>query len=57
MYTYDVADTGNRSQRKPYTVNSHYLKFQGLSETLRDIRTSTYLSCGSEENNKSNNHI
>ena len=30
---------------------------KGLSETLRDIRTPTYQSCGSEENNKSNNHI
>ena len=30
---------------------------KGLSETLRDIRTSTYQSCRSEENNKSNNHI
>ena len=30
---------------------------KGLSETLRDIRTLTYQSCGSEENNKSNNHI
>ena len=30
---------------------------KGLSETLRDIRTSKYQSCGSEETNKSNNHI
>ena len=30
---------------------------KGLSETLWDIRTSTYQSCGSEDNNKSNNHI
>ena len=30
---------------------------KGLSETLRDIRTSTYQCCGSEEKNKSNNHI
>ena len=29
---------------------------KGLSETLRDIRTSTYQNCASEENNKSNNH-
>ena len=28
-----------------------------LPETLRDIRTSTYQSCRSEENNKSNDHI
>ena len=33
------------------------LNSKGLSETLQDIRTSTYQSCGSEENNKSNNHI
>ena len=31
--------------------------FKGLSETLRDIRTSKCQSCRSEENNKSNNHI
>ena len=30
---------------------------KGLSETLRDIRTSKYQSCRSEENNKSNNNI
>ena len=30
---------------------------KGLSETLRDIRTSIYQSCTSEENNKSNNYI
>ena len=30
---------------------------KGFSETLRDIHTSRYQSCGSEENNKSNNHI
>ena len=28
-----------------------------LSETLRDIRTSTYQICGTEENSKANNHI
>ena len=28
-----------------------------LTETLRDIRTSTYQSWESEENNKLNNHI
>ena len=28
-----------------------------LYETLRDIRTSTYQICGTEENNKSNNHF
>ena len=28
-----------------------------LTETLRDIRTSTYQSCECEENNKLNNHI
>ena len=30
---------------------------KGLSETLRDIRTSKYQSCRSVENNKLNNHI
>ena len=30
---------------------------EGLTETLRDIRTSTYQSCESEENNELNNHI
>ena len=30
---------------------------KGLYETLRDIRTSTYQICGTEENNKSNNHF
>ena len=30
---------------------------KGLSETLRDIRTSTYQSLESEENNKSKNLI
>ena len=30
---------------------------KGLTEILRDIRTSTYQSLESEENNKLNNHI
>ena len=30
---------------------------KGLTETLRDIRPSTYQSWESEENNKLNNHI
>ena len=30
---------------------------KGLTETLRDIRTSTYQGWESEENNKLNNHI
>ena len=30
---------------------------KGLTETLRDIRTSTYQSWESEENNKLNNYI
>ena len=30
---------------------------KGLSGVLRDIRTSKYQSCRSEEYNKSNNHI
>ena len=41
----------------PSTVDSRYLEFQGLTETLRDIRTSTYQSWESEENSKLNNHI
>ena len=32
-------------------------KSKGLYETLRDIRTSTYQICGTEENNESNNHL
>ena len=32
-------------------------KSKGLSETLRDIRTSRYQICRIEENNKLNNHI
>ena len=31
------------------TVDSRYLEFQGLSEILRDIRTSTYQICRIEE--------
>ena len=47
-------------------MDTHHLKVQstfvisnskGLTETLRDIRTSTYQSLESEENNKLNNHI
>ena len=30
---------------------------KGLTETLREIRTSTYQSWEKEENNKLNNHI
>ena len=39
-------------QTTPVISNS-----KGLTETLRDIRTSTYQSWESEENNKLNNHI
>ena len=39
-------------QSTPVNSNS-----KGLTETLRDIRTSTYQSWESEENNKLNNHI
>ena len=39
------------------TVDSRYIKVQGLSEILRDIRTATYQFCIIEEKNKSNNHI
>ena len=45
-------------------LSTHYIQStlviansKGLSETLRDIRTSKYQSCGSEETNKSNNLI
>ena len=40
-----------------YTVDSRYLEFQGTYWNIRDIRTSTYQSWESEENNKSNNPI
>ena len=40
-----------------FTVGSRISNSKGLTETLRDIRTSTYQSWESEENNKSNNHI
>ena len=39
-----------------YTVDSRYLEFQG-THWFRDIRTSTYQSWESEENNKLNKHI
>ena len=39
-------------QSTPVISNS-----KGLTETLRDIRTLTYQSWESEENNKLNNHI
>ena len=32
------------------TVDSHYLEVEGPSETLRDIRTSTYQMCRIKEN-------
>ena len=34
----------------PYTIDSRYLEVEGTSETLRDIRTSTYQMCRIEEN-------
>ena len=34
----------------PSTVDSRYFKIKGLSETLRDICTSTYQICGIDEN-------
>ena len=43
-----------------YTQNVYYDNIsnsKGLTETLRYIRTSTYQSWESEENNKLNNHI
>ena len=33
-----------------YTVDSRYLEVEGTSEILRDIRTSTYQMCRTEEN-------
>ena len=42
----------NNIQSTPVISNS-----KGLTETLRDIRTSTYQSWESEANNKLNNHI
>ena len=59
----DILDLG--TDKKPSVADR---KFQlqstlvisnskGLTETLRDIRTSTYQSWESEENNKLNNHI
>ena len=43
---------GISEQSTPVISNS-----EGLTETLRDIRTSTYQRWESEENNKLNNHI
>ena len=45
-------NTCTNIQSTPVISNS-----KGLTETLRDIRTSTYQSWESEENNKLNNHI
>ena len=39
------------------TVDSHNSNSKGLTETLRDIHTSTYQIWESEENNKLNSHI
>ena len=39
----------SKSRINPNTVDSRYLEFQGLSEILRDIRTSTYQICRIEE--------
>ena len=48
----------NSFWKKPaITVDSRYLDVQEISETLRDIHTSTYLICGIGENNQSNNNI
>ena len=61
-----MKDHGLVERYFPWTAQSYYNQVQStlvisnskrLSETLRDIRTSTYQSCGNEENNKSNNHI
>ena len=47
-----LTSTWNKIQSTLVISNS-----KGLTETLRDIRTSTYQSWESEENNKLNNHI
>ena len=47
---------------RPFLAKSVYIRLvilnsKGLSEILRDIHTSTYQICRSEEKNNSNNHI
>ena len=43
----------NKKSKSTFVIS----KSKGLSETLRNIRTSTYQICGTEEINKSNNHM
>ena len=61
-------EDSNEKDLKSSWSTSHYLSKEiqptlvisnskGLTETLRDIRTSTYQSWENEENNKLNNHI
>ena len=40
---------GPRKYDDTYTVDSRYLEIEGTSETVRDIRTSTYQICSIEE--------
>ena len=40
---------------KQFTVDSRYLEVEGTSETLRDIRTTTYQIFRIEEKYKSHN--
>ena len=47
-----ISDNGSQLQSTLVISNS-----KGLTEILRDIRTSTYQGWESEENNKLNNHI
>ena len=62
---YNMLNNYNLSHFPYYMVKMSWLiqsilvisNSKGPSETLRDIRTSTYQNCGSQENNKSNNHI
>ena len=42
----------------PYTtVDSRYLEIKGALKTVRDIRTSTYQICSTEEKDNLNNQI
>ena len=45
---YPAQMSGNPGKTQPTLVISNS---KGLYETLRDIRTSTYQICGTEENN------
>ena len=55
--TLKKSSSSMKDRENQSTVDSRHSNSKGLSETLRDIRTSTYQSWESEENNKLNNHI